>query len=94
MAARYYWLIVIFICMVLHCRFLYFLLRGLCVIRVWGVSVASIYTKCTVNTILNTEHVILLYAAAIYWRKLNRDERRYMFVARVGGVFVLKWRSV
>jgi hypothetical protein len=34
MSARYYWRIVIFICMVLHCRFLCFLLRGLCFMRV------------------------------------------------------------
>jgi hypothetical protein len=39
MSARYYWRIVIFICMVLHCRFLCFLLRGLCFIHVWGVGV-------------------------------------------------------
>lgn len=31
---------------------------------------------------------VVLYAAAIYWRKLNRDERRYTFVADFGGVFV------
>jgi hypothetical protein len=35
------------------------------------------------------ESVVLLYGAAIYWRNLNRDERRYMFVDRFGSVFVV-----
>jgi hypothetical protein len=31
---------------------------------------------------------VIVYAAAIYWRKLNRDERRYTFVADFDVVFV------